>query len=242
MIITFFSLLAGLLGSMTGLGGGVLIIPFLTLVFHVPLPIAMGASLVSIVTSSLGSSLKNTQDGLVDTKLALFFAVGTTIAAFAGSLLTLHVPSDITARIFGAVLLGTALISFFKKGSLHSSSSTGAFVLLAIAGLFSGFLGVGCGALSVTILEKVMKLRLDKAVATSNTLIGITASVSLLLFFQQGLIDPSLTTPVVLGVLVGSFIGSRLVEKVPLHILKLLYLAIVIAAAFEMLLEGVGGL
>ena len=242
MALFLFALFAGVLGSLTGLGGGVLIVPFMTLVRGMEVQQAASVALFSVVASSIASSINNLKKSLVDLSLLHILVVGTTMGAIGGSLLALKLPSLLLAKIFGGVLILVTIISFLPDKKQNESHPKVGFFLMSVSGFFSGLLGIGSGALSVTVLERLFKIDFVKATATSNSLIGITAAASCLFFLRRGAVDTRSAAIVVMGVLIGAFIGSLLSPFINKKYLRFIYAVIVFAAAIEMIIQGEGGL
>src|SRR5579864_5361478 len=174
VIILFGSYFAGLLGSLTGLGGGFIIIPLLTLVLHVDIHYAIGASLVSVIATSSGSAAAYVKEGITNLRLGMFLEIATTAGAFTGAMLAIYIPPHFIAIIFGAILIFSAIMSLRKKvehivhkqtflarklrlGGTYPvngevveygiSHITGGFFMMMFAGVISGLLGIGSGAL-----------------------------------------------------------------------------------------------
>ncbi len=228
------ALLAGLIGSLTGLGGGIIITPLLTLVLGVDVHYAIGAALVSVIATSCGAASAYVKEGLSNIRLGMFMEVATTTGALIGASLALRISTAAIAELFGAVLLYSAAAPFgrarnqrqpkapilLRGASIDSSYPTasgiadyhvhhivgGTSVMLG-AGVLSGLLGIGSGAFKVIAFDKIMRVPFKVSSTTSNFMIGVTAAASVSLYLQRGYIDPGLGMPVVLGVLCGSFLG-----------------------------------
>src|SRR6195952_1904992 len=115
VILLLGSYLAGLLGSLTGLGGGFIIIPLLTLLLHVDIHYAIGASLVSIIATSSGSAAAYVKEGITNIRLGMFLEIATTAGAVIGAMLAMFIPTHLLAIVLGVILITTALISLRKK-------------------------------------------------------------------------------------------------------------------------------
>ncbi|MGH9587581.1 MAG: sulfite exporter TauE/SafE family protein, partial [Acidobacteriaceae bacterium] len=231
-IIFLSSLGAGLLGALTGLGGGVVIVPVLTLLFHVDIRYAIGASLVSVIATSSGAAAAYVREGYSNVRIGMFLEIATTLGAVLGAYLTTKVSTDAIGLIFGLVLLYSAFASARKKGSgpggikpnrlaerlrlLGSFPTAGGkedyiaqrvpagFGLMFSAGTLSGLLGIGSGAVKVLAMDQAMGLPFKVSTTTSNFMIGVTAAASAGIYLSRGYIDPALAMPVMLGVLAGS--------------------------------------
>jgi uncharacterized protein len=269
MWLTFGSCAAGFLGSLTGMGGGVVIVPLLTLGFGVDMRYAIGASLVSVIATSSASAATYVKDGYSNIRVGMLLEVGTTLGAVGGAVLAALMPLSAIAAVFGAVLLWSAYqatrrqeepafdahpdrLSAFLR--LDSSYPTPAglqyyhvcgiplgFVLMVTAGLLSGLLGIGSGALKVVAMDRVMRLPYKVSTTTSNFMIGVTAAASAGLYLRRGYIDPGLAMPVMLGVLAGATLGTRVLVGAKPPLLRLVFALVVAALGVQMLYHGLRG-
>jgi uncharacterized membrane protein YfcA len=263
------SVLAGLLGSLTGLGGGVVIVPLLTLVFGVDIRYAIGASLVSVIATSSGAAAAFVKEGYSNIRIGMFLEVATTFGALAGASLAARLPNAAIAITFGCVLLLSAYVSTRRLGDepgtgkadwlagrlrMDSSYPTpeGArpyhvhgvpqgFGLMFIAGGLSGLLGIGSGAVKVLAMDQLMRIPFKVSTTTSNFMIGVTAAASAGVYLNRGYIDPGLAMPVMLGVLLGSSIGARLLMKIPARALRIVFTVVIVVLALEMIHQGLSG-
>ena len=261
------SLAAGLLGSLTGLGGGVVIIPLLTLVFRVDIHYAIGTSLISVIATSSGAAAAYVKEGITNIRLGMFLELATTAGAIAGAWLATYLPTSVIAILFGAILIVSAGLSFAKRADpittgapgalsvklrLNSSMPTpngprpyfvknivGGFVMMNIAGMISGLLGIGSGALKVIAMDNIMRIPFKVSTTTSNFMIGVTAAASVGIYLKRGYIDPGLSMPVMLGVLGGAFIGSKLLTATKTESLKIVFALVILVLAAEMIYNGV---
>jgi uncharacterized membrane protein YfcA len=269
LIILVGAYFAGLLGSLTGLGGGFIIIPLLTLGLHVNIHYAIGASLVSVIATSSGSAAAYVKEGITNIRIGMFLEIATTIGALAGAMLALHVQTHVIAVIFGLILTLSAVMSFVKKvevinteGSpaatmlkLNSTFPTpdgpvkygvrnvgGGFFMMVFAGMISGLLGIGSGALKVLAMDTIMRIPFKVSTTTSNFMIGVTAAASAVVYLQRGYIDPGLSMPVVIGVLLGALSGSKiLVYTKSSGWLRWVFTIVVGILAFQMIYNGITG-
>lgn len=276
MSILLFSLIllagafvAGLLGSLTGLGGGVVLIPLLTLVFHVDIRYAVGASLVASIANSSGAAAAYIKEGITNVRIGMFLEIATTTGAIIGALLAIYTPTSLVAVLFGVVLLFSAAMTIRKKNEhgMNTSNSKlasvlklnnsypvngemvpykvrgvgGGYALMTLAGIISGLLGIGSGALKVLAMDNVMRIPFKVSTTTSNFMIGVTAAASAVVYLQRGYIDPGIAMPVVLGVLAGAFGGSRLLMKMDVKKLRLLFSVVISALAIQMIYNGLTG-
>lgn len=273
-ILTFFFLLlcvafvAGLIGSLTGLGGGVVIIPALILFFHINIHYAMGASLVSVIATSSGAGAAYLREGYANLRIGMFLEVSAVIGAFIGALLIAVVSKFLLTIIFCAVLFFSAYLTLkrnedsetnipshpwattLKLNGTYTSKNLPkhynvqnvpqAFFLMGIAGVMSGLLGIGSGSLKVLAMDQMLKLPYKVATATSNFMIGITGAVSAGLYFYHGYINPIITLPVMLGVLLGSLSGARILSKVNQQTLRIIFCIVICLMAIQMLLQTFG--
>ncbi len=260
--------IAGLLGALTGLGGGVVIVPLLTLVFGVDIRYALGASLVSVIATSSGAASAYVREGYSNIRVGMFLEIATTLGAIGGATLTTVLPENVIAVIFGAVLLLSSYLSFrrprdnpdcvpdrltarlrmdstypTKEGKKHYNvcNAPGGFGLMAVAGLLSGLLGIGSGALKVLAMDMIMRLPFKVSTTTSNFMIGVTAAASAGIYFGNGFIEPALVMPVMLGVLPGSILGSRILEKTSVRLLRRIFTLTILALGIEMIYNGLRG-
>lgn len=269
LIVLVGSFLAGLVGSLTGLGGGVVIIPMLTLLFGVDIHYAIGASLISVIATSSGAAAAYVKEGISNIRIGMFLEIATTLGAVGGAMIAVYAPTDIIAVVFGFVLIFSAAISLKKKNEnlvqyrsgniahilkLNSSYPTehgeiryaahnvpGGFIMMAIAGLISGLLGIGSGALKVIAMDHFMKLPFKVSTTTSNFMIGVTAAASAGIYMQRGYINPGLSMPVVLGVIAGAFLGSKILVKSKTKWLRILFACIITFLALQMIYNGITG-
>jgi uncharacterized membrane protein YfcA len=269
LIILIGSYFAGLLGSLTGLGGGVVIIPLLTLLLNVDIKYAIGASLVSVIATSSGSAAAYVKEGITNMRLGMFLEIATTAGAMCGAILAVYIPTHYIAILFGVILLMSALLSLRKKAEqviteksylaeklkLNSSYPTangtveysvrkvgGGFVMMIFAGTISGLLGIGSGALKVIAMDTIMRIPFKVSTTTSNFMIGVTASASAVVYLQRGYISPGLVMPVVIGVLFGAFTGSKiLVHTKSSGWLRWVFAIVVSFLAGQMIYNGITG-
>jgi uncharacterized protein len=260
---------AGLLGSLTGLGGGVVIVPLLTLGFGVDLRYAVGASLVSVIATSSGAAVAYLREGYSNVRIGMLLEIATTLGASGGALIAATVPANAIAILFGLVLLSTVYsasrvrraedipkrsdplaVRLRLEGAYPAESGLRryfvrrvplGFALMALAGLLSGLLGIGSGALKVLAMDKAMGLPFKVSTTTSNFMIGVTAAASAGIYLTQGWIDPALAMPTMLGVLAGSLVGSRILRIANVRILRRVFSAVLLLLGVEMLVEGMAG-
>jgi uncharacterized protein len=266
-LVFLISVVAGLLGALTGLGGGVVVTPALTLLLGVDIRYAIGASLVSVIATSSGAAAAFVREGYSNIRIGMFLEVATTLGAIAGAVLARHVPTSALSVIFGVVLMHAAWQSTRQRGEIalnHSPDPLAArlrlegsyptpagpkhyraravktgFALMLGAGTVSGLLGIGSGALKVIAMDQAMRIPFKVSTTTSNFMIGVTAAASAGIYLSRGYIDPGLAMPVMLGVLAGSLAGARLLMAAGTRALRWTFAAVVAAMAVEMIYSGI---
>jgi uncharacterized membrane protein YfcA len=244
---------AGLFGSLLGLGGGLLIVPLLTIGFGLPLRESVGVSLVCVIVTSSASAGVFLQRRQADLRLGMRLELFTAMGAIAGGLVAFLLDERVLAALFAGLLTYVALTmaraSSAEAGRDVSASPAGppyrrmpaALVGSVGAGVFSALLGVGGGTVKVPVMHLIMGIPLRIATATSNLMIGITASASALVYLLRGGIDVYAVGPTAVGVFVGATIGSRFGGRVHVRILRLLFVAVLLFTAFEMARRAVFG-
>jgi uncharacterized membrane protein YfcA len=268
ILVWLGGLAAGLLGALTGLGGGVVIVPLLTLVFGVDIHYALGASLISVIATSSGAASAYVREGYSNIRIGMFLEIATTAGAIAGASLTTVLPPGIIAVIFGCVLILSSYLSSRRprdredcvpdrltarlrmEGTYptaegdkpyHVRNAPGGFGLMLVAGVLSGLLGIGSGALKVLAMDMIMCLPFKVSTTTSNFMIGVTAAASAGIYLGHGYVQPALAMPVVLGVLPGSMIGSRILGGASVRSLRLIFTLTILGLGFEMIYNGLTG-
>ncbi|KQS92043.1 sulfite exporter TauE/SafE family protein [Chryseobacterium sp. 09-1422] len=268
IIILFLGAIsAGLLGSLTGLGGGVIIIPLLTLGFGVPMHYAIGASLISVIGTSSGAAVAFVKEGFTNMRIGMFLEIATTAGAIAGALVSGMLNPNTIGIIFASILLLTVVLNlkgkpdhqeprikgtledklklygtFPDKGVLKSYSARNTvpgFFMMMFAGAMSGLLGIGSGALKVLAMDNMMRLPFKVSTTTSNFMIGVTAVASSLIYFQRGEIIPVIVAPVLVGVVVGSFIGSKTLMVSKTKKLKTFFAIVITILSVYMMYNGI---
>lgn len=257
--------MAGLLGSITGLGGGVILIPLLTLVFHVDIRYAIGTALLASIANSSGAATAYIKEGITNIRLGMFLEIATTAGAVAGALIAVFMPVNAIAILLGVVLIFSAAMTMRKKNvhaeqtgsklsyalKLNSSYPTpngvvnyklknvgGGFSIMLVAGVFSGLLGIGSGALKVLAMDSTMRIPFKVSTTTSNFMIGVTAAASAVVYLQRGYIDPGIAFPVILGVLGGAFTGARILTLINPTTLRIIFGVAITFVAIEMIYNG----
>ena len=269
LVVLGLSILAGLLGALTGLGGGVVVVPALTLALHVDMKYAIGASLVSVIATSSGAAAAYVREGFSNIRIGMFLEIATTIGAIVGALLASHVSTHALAIVFGLILLQAAYMSFrgTPEDGEHVKSDAlatrlrlagdypvdgsrqeygvrhvpGGFAMMFGAGALSGLLGIGSGAVKVIAMDRMMRVPFKVSTTTSNFMIGVTAAASAGLYLKNGYINPEVTLPVMLGVLAGALVGAKLLVHMRVKTLRAVFGIVILALAMEMIVKGITG-
>ena len=268
-IIGLVSLIAGFLGALTGLGGGVVIVPLLTLVFGVDIKYAIGASLISVIATSSGAACAYVKEGFTNIRIGMFLEVATTFGALLGAYIATKLSNSVIAIIFGIILMLSAYLTVKRIGEpafarkpdfianrlkldgaypvlgglefYHVQGVPIGFCVMFLAGSISGLLGIGSGALKVIAMDQAMHIPFKVSTATSNFMIGVTAAAGAGVYLNRGYVDPVLTMPVVLGVLLGSLIGSRHLFEAKTDKLRIIFSVVILLLAIEMIYSGLRG-
>lgn len=264
-ILFLISICAGFIGSLLGLGGGIIVVPFVTLVFGIDIRYAIAASLISVIATSAGAASTFLKAHLANLRLALMLELGTVAGAMSGFFLSGYLPTKYLFIIFGGFLLFSALMMFRKKQDtraevnhpwaeklkLNGSWKEGnevhyykvenvpaGLVSMYAAGIVSSLLGIGSGIFKVMAMDGAMKLPIKVSTATSNFMIGVTAAASAGAFFFRGDIKPEIAAPVALGIIIGSRIGAHVMPKVNANLLRNFFIIIMIAVSVQMIMKG----
>jgi uncharacterized membrane protein YfcA len=268
-VVAVVSFVAGLLGSLTGLGGGVVLVPLLTIFFHVDIRYAIGASLVSVIATSSGAAAAYVKEGFSNIRIGMFLEIATTFGALLGAFLATWIPASILATIFGTVLLYSAYLSRKPRSqadrdlppdplatrlrlngsfpdlegrrSYNVQRVPTGFSLMFGAGALSGLLGIGSGAVKVLAMDQAMQIPFKVSTTTSNFMIGVTAAASAGVYLGRGYVDPGLAMPVMLGVLAGSLLGTRILVKAETQSLRLVFSVVILVLGLQMLYKGIWG-
>jgi uncharacterized protein len=264
------SILAGFVGAMAGMGGGIILIPALTLL-GVDIKHAIAISILSVIATSSGSASAYVRDHITNLKVGMFLEMFTIVGALAGATITLVSSPRPLYIAFGCVLLGSWLALLWTKhvtwhegeqdavsrwleleGSYYDVAAqrtirykgrrayAGAPLMFG-AGMIAGLLGIGAGAVKVLIHDLVMGLPPKVSTTTSNLIIGVTALAGTSVYLIHGYIDPGLAAPVVIGVVLGAFIGTRVLVRLSNESVRKFFLVILIGLAVEMIVHGIRG-
>ncbi len=256
----------GVVGALTGLGGGIILVPMLVLLFDVNLRNAAGASLVAVIATSSGAAAAYLSEGYTNLRIGMFLQLPSIVGGIVGALMVVFVPARPLLITFAAVLLYSSYRSLRteKESDLDVPSDPLAvrlkmessyptldgwkpykvyrvfpgFLLMSVAGFLSGLLGIGSGAINVLAMDQVMRLPHKVSTTTSNFMIGITAAASAGVYFDRGFIEPALTMPVMLGVFSGAIVGARILMLVRVKPLKIFFGVLVLLMALEMIYKG----
>jgi uncharacterized membrane protein YfcA len=236
------SFAAGTLGALVGVGGGIVIIPALTLLWGVDIRQAVAASLIAVVASSNSASVGNLRRDLANVKLAMLLEPATVSGSMAGAMLAGYLPKSSLQLLFSVLLLYVFIV-LLRKGK-ESPEEWGVYeirrkalgvLLSGFAGLLSGLLGVGGGVVKVPLMSLLMGVPLRVAAATSNLIIGVTASASAMVYLLRGDTIALIAVPVALGTLLGARLGARFLSRISSARIKSIFLAIVFVLLVQML-------
>ena len=269
LILLLGAYCAGLLGSLTGLGGGVVIIPLLTLCFGVDFHYAVGAALVSSIATSSGSGSAYVKEGITNIRLGMVLEIATTIGAVAGAVVAIWMNNSVISIIYGGVLVLTAVMQQVKHnrhehvvgsplakrlklfGTFPQKDGTkqyyeltnvgGGFAVMLLAGMLSGILGIGSGVLKVIAMDGIMKVPFKVSTTTSNFMMGVTACASAVVYIQRGNIVPGIAFPVLIGVLFGALTGAKLLKRLDVSLLRKIFAFAILAVAVNMIYMGFTG-
>lgn len=268
LILLLGAYAAGLLGSLTGLGGGVIVIPLLTLAFGIDFHYAIGAALVASIATSSGSASAYVKEGMTNIRLGMFLEIATSVGAVLGAVIALWMPTNAIAVIFGVVLFFTAVMqnrqkvdhvgvegsalamklklfgSYPTKEGVQNYELTnvpGGFLIMVAAGALSGLLGIGSGVLKVLAMDSCMKVPFKVSTTTSNFMIGVTAVTSAVVYLQRGYIEPGIAFPIMVGVLGGALTGAKLLKHLDVRLLRKIFAIAILLVAVNMIYNGLMG-
>jgi len=271
-VLTTFAIAIGacVLGSLLGLGGGIIVVPALTLLLHVDIRLAIGASIISVIATSSGAAAAYVRERLTNLRVAMFLEIGTTSGAITGAFIAGRIHPRWLFVLFVAVL-GYSDVAMLRRKIDNPTDLTNPWSrrlklsssyfdevlerevpykvkspivglgLMYGAGTISGLLGVGSGALKVPAMDLAMGLPIKVSTATSNFMIGVTAAASAGVYFSRGQVDPFIAAPVAVGVLTGALLGSRLLPRIENQIVRRLFVAVLIIVSVQMLVKGIRG-
>ncbi len=268
-VLFLVSIVAGFIGAMSGMGGGIILIPVLTL-FGMDIKYAIAVSIVSVIATSSGSASAYVRDRITNLKVGMFLEMFTIVGALAGAAITLVSGRRILVILCGIVLLSSWVALFRQRkegwqrvahqdvfsrwleleGSYYDRALRQTIVyqgarayfggpLMFGAGLIAGLLGIGAGALKVLIIDLAMGLPPKVSTTTSNLIIGVTALAGTSVYLAAGMIDPGLAAPVILGVVSGAFMGTRLLVRLSNQAVRRIFLGVLLVLGVEMILRGI---
>ena len=269
LVVLLGGLAAGIIGALTGLGGGLVIVPLLTLVCHLPVPQAVGVSLFGVIATSTGAAPRFLGTGFNNVRVGLFLQVAASSGALLGALISHRVPARLLFLVFGLVMLYSAAMSFmptrhdaqgaaedsplarrFRLASRYRDGErwvdyrvkgvTPAFGMMVGAGFLSALLGIGSGVFKVLAMDRLMRLPFKVSTATSNFMIGMTAATSAGYYLSHGDVSPLVAGPVIVGVLAGAYIGAHWMTVLPVQILRRVFAVVLCFVALDMLLKAAG--
>ncbi len=264
------SIVAGAIGSLVGLGGGLVVIPILTIFLGVDIHYAIGASIISVIATSSGAAATYVKDKMTNLRIGMFLELATTAGAVVGAAVAAYLNSTILEIIFASILL-VSLIPLVRKigeeipprqelkGIAKTLSLTGEYTErdgrtikynatntktgltgMFAAGLLSGLLGIGSGTFKVISMDVAMKIPMKVSSTTSNFMIGVTAAASAGIYYLRGDIDPFIAAPVALGIVIGSLFGTRLLLRAKNAAVRKIFAVVLAISAIEMILLAVG--
>lgn len=264
------SIFAGVFGSLVGLGGGVVVVPVLTLLLGVDIHFAIGASIVAIIGTSSGAASTYVKDKLTNIRVGMFLEIATTSGAIVGAAVAAYVNSSALGLIFGLILLATLVPTIMKFGEdipvspelaglskrlkltgsytepdgrvirYNATKPEAGLVGMVVAGVLSGLLGIGAGAFKVLAMDHAMKLPMKVSTTTSNFMIGVTAAASAGIYYSRGDVNPLIVAPVALGILIGAVVGARLLVRARNPTVRKVFAVVLGVVAIEMILSSLG--
>ncbi len=266
LLLFAISIGAGFLGALLGIGGGMIVVPVLTLFLHVDIRYAIGASLISIVATSSGAAASFLKDRLTNLRVAVLLEVGTVSGAITGVLIANMVETKFLFLTFGIFVLFSAAMMLRKRTEVLTPNNHAwseqlqlassypnergeriaygvervplGLVYMYFAGVLSALLGIGSGVVKVLAMDGAMKLPIKVSSATSNFMIGVTATASAGAYFVQGSIRPEITAPVAVGIIIGSWWGARMMTRMKPQLLRYLFVIVLGVVAVQMILKG----
>jgi len=257
------SLVAGFVGALSGLGGAFFIVPALVILAHVPMYVAIGASLISVVATSAGASVAFVRDGWTNLHIAMVLECATVTGAVIGAFMAGLIAPWVLELLFALIMLQSAYFELTKKGedilpkgspiaerlelggelpspgggvALHYgvTNLAGGGAIMVVAGLMSGLLGIGSGSLKVMAMDYLMHVPLKVSSATSNFMIGVTAGAGALVFLARGDVSTVVAAPLAIGVTIGALVGSRVLPYADVKRLRIGFVIILVLVAIVM--------
>lgn len=270
-LIILVAIIAGLIGSIFGVGGGIILVPLLVLLFNIPIKVAAGISIVSIIATSLMSTSIYLKSGVTNLRLGVILQVAMGTGSVIGALISVYVPEEIITLVFSIMLFYASymMIKSSRMADNVLTASVGIAARLGLDGMFTdksehreifygvkniglgfftsifggivaGMLGVGGGLINVPVISILMGAPIKVAIATSQFIIGITAVSGSIVYVEKGLVDPIIATPVILGIIIGAFIGSNYMPKIRNITLKRLFTLYLVYTAIKLIMKVIG--
>ena len=268
VVVAVVSYSAGLLGSLVGVGGGIIVVPLLSLFLGVDIHHAIAASIISVIATSSGAASSYVRSGVSNLRLAMFLEIATAAGALSGAFLAVVISPRWLFVLFGAVLIYTAVSMYRRKEGVgarfpndpladrlkmhgafydpalkreityHVARTKLGFGVSYIAGIVSGLLGVGGGIIKVPVMNLAMGMPIKACTATSNFMIGVTAAASAAVYFVRGDVQPFIAAPVAVGVLLGAKSGAKIMGHLKNDLIRLIFVIVLIVTSVQMLLKG----
>lgn len=270
LVVCGASLVAGLFGALTGLGGGGILTPILVLALGVDIRYAIGASLVAVIATSCGSAGAFLREGFVNVRVALLLEVATVLGAIGGAILAAHVPVGALGGLFGVVMVWTAwhsrrtpeptpgdtvpdvLADRLRLGSTFPGPDgqqaysvhrvPAGFGVMLGAGVLSALIGIGSGVFKVLAMDRLMRMPFKVSTTTSSFMIGVTAAASVAVYLHRGQVHAGLAMPVAVGALAGSALGARLLKRFNVATLRIIFAVVLSIVGIQMIIRGVRAL
>ncbi|MCY1527694.1 Sulfite exporter TauE/SafE [compost metagenome] len=230
---------------------------------------AIGASIISVIATSSGSAAAYVKEGITNVRIGMFLEVATTLSAIVGVIIASRIKADYIVVLFGLILLFSAMMMLKKKVDHSDNEKTsvlanyfklngsypadgvlkpyavhrvlGGFAMMFVAGILSGLLGIGSGALKVIGMDNIMRIPFKVSTTTSNFMIGVTAAASALVYLHRGQIEPAIAMPVTLGVITGATLGAKILIRTKTDKLKIVFAVVVTFLALQMIYKGISG-
>lgn len=250
LVLFLLGVLAGTFGALVGLGGGVILVPVLSLGFGLPIETAVGISLVCVIATSSGAAAVYVQRQWTDLRLGMVLELGTTLGAVTGALMVPYLADSVIKGLFGSFLLYASVMMLRCAEAADDAGEAPpsyqvrnrplGMAVSYVAGAVSGMLGIGGGPIKVPLMNVFMGVPLKVAAATSNFMIGVTAAASAFLYYRRGDMVVAVAAPLALGVLAGTVLGSRLAARVRSRWIRWLLLPVLFYLALLMLGEAFG--
>lgn len=265
LILLLGAFCAGMLGALTGLGGGVVLIPLITLGFGYDIRYAISTSLIASIATSSGAAAAYIKEGITNIRIGMFLEIATTSGAIIGAAVAILIPTHFVAMLFGLVLLFSAVMTLrkqeehisvnspfaakLKMGGTYPSKQGmvnygvrnvfGGYLIMTLAGILSGILGIGSGAVKVVAMDIMMRVPFKVSTTTSNFMVGVTTAAGAVVYLQRGYIQPGLALPAIIGVLLGAMAGSKILMNAQVKWLRILFSIVIGLMAFEMIYNGI---